>query len=71
MLQSLFYLTGILFFLIIIVAAFIFIRQTNRTARQITRILTSKEIEDLILQIRSSVESFSRRSTSNRVLFQD
>lgn len=53
--QTLFYITGIIFFLIIIIAAFIFIRATLQTSNAIKKLLTSKEIEELITNIKDKI----------------
>ena len=59
--QTLFYITGIVFFLIIIIAAIIFIRKVNKTSNAIKEVLTSSGIEDLIMDIKKRIPSFQIR----------
>lgn len=65
LLQTLFYLFGILFFIICIVAAVIIVVRASQTASTLKRVLTSSELEDLIMKIRDGVtpliSSISRR----------
>lgn len=53
--KTIFYIVGIIFFIIIIVAAFIFIRKTIQTANAIRKVLTSSEVEDLIMKVKDGV----------------
>ena len=53
--KTLFYICGIVFFVIIIIAAFIFIYKTTQTANAIKRMLTSQELEDLILKFKDKI----------------
>ncbi len=59
-LKALFYITGIIFFLIIIIAAWIFIRKTMQTANTIRDVLTSEQVENLILQTRDAITGHFR-----------
>lgn len=56
MLQSIFYITGIIFFIIVIVACAIFIYKVTKTSNMIKKVLTSKDIEDLIIKIKNGVD---------------
>lgn len=49
--QTIFYITGIIFFVIIIIAAFIFIRATLKTSTTIKNLLTSRQVDSLISKI--------------------
>lgn len=53
--QTIFYITGIIFFIIIIAAAFIFIHRTIKTSNIIKRVLTSTEVEDIIMKVKDGV----------------
>lgn len=59
--QTLFYITGIVFFLIVIIAAIIFIRKVNKTSNAIKEVITSSGIEDLIMDIKNRIPSFQIR----------
>lgn len=63
--QTIFYIVGIIFFIVVILAAFIFMRRTVQTANVIKRVLTSTEVEDLIMKVKDGVmpliTSISRR----------
>lgn len=54
-LKAIFYIMGIIFFLIIIIAAWIFIRKTTQTANTIREVLTSEQVERLIMQARDAI----------------
>ena len=53
--QTIFYVMGIIFFIIVIAAAFIFIRRTVQTSNVIKKVLTSTEVEDLIMKVKDGV----------------
>ena len=53
--QTIFYITGIIFFIIIIAAAFIFIDRTIKTSNIIKRVLTYTEVEDIIMKVKDGV----------------
>lgn len=53
--QTVFYAMGIIFFIIVIVAAFIFMRRTVQTSNVIKRLVTSSEVEDLIMKVKDGV----------------
>jgi len=53
--QTVFYIVGIIFFIIIIVAAFIFMKRTVQTANYIKGIITSPDIENIITKIKDNV----------------
>lgn len=53
--QLIFYIVGIVFFIIIIAAAFIFIRRTTQTSNMIKKVLTSAEVEDIIMKVKDGV----------------
>lgn len=59
--QTLFYITGIVFFLIVIIAAIIFIRKVNKTSNAIKEVITSSGIEDLIMDIKKRIPSLQIR----------
>lgn len=59
-LQSLFYLVGIIFFVIVIVACFIFIKKTIDASNAIKKVLTSKDVEELIAKAKKGIDNFSR-----------
>lgn len=56
MIQSLFYITGIIFFVIVIVACIIFIYNVTKTSNMIKKVLTSSAIEDLIIKIKNGID---------------
>lgn len=60
MLQSIFYITGIIFFIMVIVACVIFIYKVTKTSNMIKKALTSKDIEDLIIKIKNGVDPLIR-----------
>lgn len=64
--QTIFYIVGIIFFIIIIVAAFIFIRKTMQTANAIRRVLTSSEVEDLLMRVKDGVVPLLNMANSRR-----
>jgi accessory gene regulator protein AgrB len=53
--QTVFYIVGIIFFIVVIVAAFMFMRRTAQTANVIKRVLTSSDVEDLIMKVKDGV----------------
>lgn len=59
-LKAIFYIVGIIFFIIIIIAAWIFIRKTMQTADSIREVLTSEQVERLIMQARDAITSHFR-----------
>lgn len=53
--QTIFYIVGIIFFLVVIIAAFIMIRATLRTTNAVKKLLTSKDIESLIERVKNRI----------------
>jgi len=53
--QTIFHIMGIIFFIVVVAAAFIFIRRTVQTSNVIKRVLTSTEVEDLIMKVKDGV----------------
>ena len=60
--RTIFYVTGTIFFIIVIIACAMFIRKTAQTAKHIKKVLTSGELENLILQVRNDLSSSMRRT---------
>lgn len=58
--QIIFYIVGILFFIVVIIAAFIFIRRTNQTANVIKKVITSSDVEELITKVKDGVTPLVR-----------
>ena len=54
-LQSLFYVAGTVFFIIVIVACILFIRRTSQTSKQIKKVLNSAELDSMIQQLATSI----------------
>lgn len=53
--RNIFYITGIIFFIMIIIAAYVFIRRAIRTSNVIKRFITSAEVEDIIMKVKDGV----------------
>jgi len=54
-LQNFFYIVGIIFFIIIITAAIIFMWKTTQTANAIKKVISSAEIEDILMRVKEGV----------------
>ena len=55
--QTLFYVVGIIFFLTVIIAAIIIVKKTVQTTNSIKKILTSKEIHNLLTRIHDTIKA--------------
>lgn len=53
--QITFYITGTLFFIFVLIATFIFIRRTVQTSKVIKKVLSSTELEDLIMKVKNGI----------------
>lgn len=61
-----FYFLGSIFFLVVIIAAFIFIRQVMKTGKIVRQVLTSKELESMIMQVKDGVGPILSQFTGGR-----
>lgn len=60
MLRSIFYLTGAIFFIIVIVACIMFMIRTSQTAKQIKKVIKSTELDGMIQKLTSSFRTLNR-----------